>query len=91
VPAYPGRAGIRDSIINPELLAKIDQIAAKTGCPIIDLYQALSDKPELFPDRIHPNAAGAKVMAETIYTALTGRTSAASSAPAYVEQLFAGS
>ena len=76
VPAYPGRSGIRDSIINPEVLAKIDQIAAKTGRPVIDLYEALSDKPELFPDRIHPNAAGARLMAETIYTALTGRTSA---------------
>jgi sugar phosphate isomerase/epimerase len=79
VQAYPGRSGIRDSIINPEVLAKIDQIAAKTGRPIIDLYEALSDKPELFPDRIHPNAAGARVMAETIYTALIGRTSAAPS------------
>ena len=75
VPAYPGRLGIRDSIINPEVLAKIDQIAAKTGCPIIDLYKALSGKPQLFPDKIHPNAAGAREMAETIYTALTGGTS----------------
>ena len=81
VPAFPGRSGIRDSIINPEVLAKIDQIAARTGSPIIDLYEALSDKPELFPDRIHPNAAGAREMAETIYTALTGRTWAAPSAP----------
>ena len=79
VPAYPGRLGIRDSIINPEVLAKIDQIAAKTGSPIIDLYKALSGKPQLFPDKIHPNAAGAREMAETIYTALTGRTSAAPS------------
>ncbi len=79
VPAYPGRSGIRDSIINPEVLAKIDRIAAKTGCPVIDLYEALSGKPQLFPDRIHPNAAGAREIAETIYTALTGRTSAVSS------------
>ena len=33
---------------------------------IIDLYTALSGKQELFPDKIHPNAAGAKLMAETI-------------------------
>ena len=79
VPAYLERSGIRDSIIKPEELAKIDQIAAETGCPIIDLYEALSNKPELFPDRIHPNAAGARAIAETIYTALTGRTSTAPS------------
>ncbi len=74
VPAFPGRSGIRDSIINPKVLAKIDRVAAKTGWPIIDLYEALSGKPQLFPDRIHPNAAGARLMAETIYTALTADT-----------------
>ncbi len=77
VPVYLERWGIRDSIIKKEVLAKIDQVAAETGWPIIDLYTALSERPELFPDKIHPNGAGAKAMAETIYTALTGRTSAA--------------
>ena len=91
VPAFPGRWGIRDSIINPKVLAKIDKIAARTGCPVIDLYEVLSDRPEFFPDRIHPSAAGARVMAETIYTALTGRTSRAPSAPARVEKLLTGS
>ena len=77
VPAFSGRSGIRDSIINPKVLGKIDRISAKTGFPIIDLYKPLSDKPRLFPDKIHPNAAGARKMAEIIYTALTGRTAAA--------------
>ena len=77
VPAFPGRSGIRDSIINPKVLAKIDRISAKTDSPFIDLYEALSDEPRLFPDQIHPDAAGARKIAETIYTALTGRTAAA--------------
>ena len=38
--------------------------------PVIDLHQALSAKPKMFPDKIHPNAAGAKLMAETIQAAL---------------------
>jgi lysophospholipase L1-like esterase len=77
VPAFSARSGIRDSVINPEVLSKIDQVAARTGCPIIDLYRPLSNKPRLFSDRVHPNAAGAREIATTIYTALTGRTSAA--------------
>ncbi len=38
---------------------------------MIDLYAALSDKKELFPDKVHPNAEGAKLMAETIARAIT--------------------
>ena len=45
-------------------------LAKRKGLPIIDLYAALSGKPEMFPDKIHPNAAGAKVMAETIEAAI---------------------
>jgi acyl-CoA thioesterase I len=33
----------------------------------------LAGKKELFPDTVHPNAAGAKLMATTIYQALTGK------------------
>jgi acyl-CoA thioesterase I len=39
---------------------------------VVDLNAALSDRPELFPDKIHPNAAGAKLMAQTIRKALLG-------------------
>ena len=40
--------------------------------PIIDLYKPLSNKPELFPDLIHPNAEGARLIAREVYAALTG-------------------
>jgi len=74
VPAYPARWGISDKVITEEIMPRIDEIAGKTGVPIIDLHTALSDKPEMFPDLIHPNAEGAKLMAEAIYHSLTGRT-----------------
>jgi lysophospholipase L1-like esterase len=34
---------------------------------IIDLNYALTGYPEMFPDKIHPNAAGATLMAQTIF------------------------
>ena len=73
VPAYPERWGISDKVITEEIMPLIDEIADKTDIPIIDLYSALSDKAEMFPDLIHPNAEGAKLMAEAICHALTGR------------------
>ena len=55
-----------------EIMPLIDEIADKTVVPVIDLHSALSDKARMFPDLIHPNAEGAKLMAEAIYHALTG-------------------
>ena len=37
---------------------------------MIDLNDALSGHPEMFPDKIHPNAAGATLMAKTVYQAI---------------------
>ena len=41
--------------------------------PVIDLYDALSNRPDLFPDKIHPNAKGAELIARTIQDALLGQ------------------
>ncbi|MHC4201191.1 MAG: GDSL-type esterase/lipase family protein [Planctomycetota bacterium] len=73
VPAYPGRWGITDRVMKNEVIPLLDEVARRTGLPIIDLYAALSGKKHMFPDTVHPNAAGAKVMAETIHAVLTAR------------------
>jgi lysophospholipase L1-like esterase len=46
---------------------------------VIDLYHPLVDKKQYFPDTVHPNAKGAKLMAGHVYQALTGETAPASS------------
>jgi acyl-CoA thioesterase-1 len=50
----------------------IEQIAkdAKTG--LIDIHSATADHPEVFPDRVHPNDAGAAIIAKTVFKAITG-------------------
>jgi acyl-CoA thioesterase-1 len=73
VPAYPGNFGIDDTRIREGVILIWEKVAKEKNAPVIDLYAALSGKPELFPDKVHPNAAGAKLMAETIYKAVAGK------------------
>jgi lysophospholipase L1-like esterase len=46
------------------------QVAKEEGCGVIDLYKAVATKDLFDPDGIHPNAAGAKKIAETVLAAI---------------------
>jgi len=50
------------------------QVAKDCKLPVIDLYAALTGKKEMFPDTVHPNGAGAGVMAAEIAKAITGKS-----------------
>jgi lysophospholipase L1-like esterase len=71
VPA-PGNYGINEANLDLEI-PMIDQVAHDEGVGIIDIHAALVDKPELLPDHVHPNTAGAGVMARTVADVLTGK------------------
>ena len=73
VPAYPERWGISDEGIRNEVVPLVRQVARDTEVQLIDLYRPLSNKAALFPDKIHPNAEGARLIAEQVYRALAGR------------------
>jgi len=87
VPAYPEQWGISDTRIKNEAIPLINQVARSKHVPVIDLYGPLSDKPELFPDLIHPNAEGAHGIAKEIYAALTGKTWTAKFSPPPLPQV----
>ena len=72
-PVYQTRWGISEKSVVEEVIPKVQALAKRKGLPIIDLYTALSGKPEMFPDKIHPNAAGARVMAGAVEAAIFGR------------------
>lgn len=72
VPVYEDRWGINEKVLMEGVIPAIQTVADKMRLPVVDLNAALSDRPELFPDKIHPNAAGAKLMAQTIRKALLG-------------------
>ena len=73
VPAYAVNFDINPGIIKNEIIPIIKQVAKEKGLPTIDLYTTLSGRPDLFPDNIHPNAAGAAIIAKTIHGALISK------------------
>lgn len=73
VPAFPGNWGISDTIIKNEVIPLAQQVATDTNATVIDLYSALAGKKELFPDTVHPNAEGARLIAAGVYQSLTGK------------------
>jgi lysophospholipase L1-like esterase len=72
-PTYPGPYDFTDPIVVNEIIPMLDEIARQTGAKIIDLYRPLSGRPDLFPDTVHPNAEGARLMAATVLSAITSK------------------
>ncbi|MCW1883517.1 GDSL-type esterase/lipase family protein [Luteolibacter flavescens] len=68
----PGNFGINEKN-NKEWIKRIDKMAKEMDLGIIDMHKALDDKPELLPDRVHPNLEGAGEMAKAAYKELTGK------------------
>ena len=63
----------------------IRQVATATRVPLIDLNTPLYSRPDLLADAIHPNAEGAKIIAETVYGALTGNYGGLALSPLYTD------
>lgn len=51
---------------------RIELVARVAGTELIDLQKPLYSRPDLLPDALHPNAEGACIMANTVFSALTG-------------------
>ena len=55
----------------PEIAALVRAVAEEQNLETVDLYAQTEGRRDLFgPDGLHPNAAGAKLIADTVYRAL---------------------
>lgn len=72
VPLYFTGPDISDSVITKHIIPKIDSIGDMLSVPVIDLYHPLSNQPHHFPDGIHPNAEGARIIAQTVAQFVVG-------------------
>lgn len=76
VPSFYINFDINDTITVNEVLPAIRKVAAETKnkrVELVDLYSAFKDKKDLFSDGVHPNKEGAKQLASTIASAITGK------------------
>ena len=67
-----GNFGINETALQEQMPAYA-KLAEELKVEVIDMYAALDGKPEMLPDRVHPNAAGAGEMAKAAAKALTGK------------------
>jgi lysophospholipase L1-like esterase len=70
-PAYDIVWGIRDSVLVHGVMPAIDSIVDYSGAVLVDFYHSLIDSVYLFPDKIHPDIKGSKVMAEIAFKYFT--------------------
>jgi acyl-CoA thioesterase I len=66
-----GRYGITPAVVNDRVVPLVREVAVSAKAPLIDIFTALSGKPELFPDNVHPNGEGCKLIAQTVAAALS--------------------
>ena len=64
------KAGTRDWYW--QIQEMIEAVASISGATLIDFYTPLKDRPDLLPDNLHPDVRGAAMLAETVFSAVTG-------------------
>jgi lysophospholipase L1-like esterase len=65
--------GIRYSVMEKEIRPRINTVAARSKCNVIDLKVPFVNRRDLLADKVHPNAKGAKLMADIIAEAIKGK------------------
>ncbi len=63
---FEDKWAITDSVVVNGVIPAIRQVAEKNGLPLIDLYSVVTDPADMTADKIHPNAKGARRIAEHI-------------------------
>ena len=71
VPPIFGKENAPFAKVVPEINKLIEEVASSSCASLIDLNTPFASREDLFSDGIHPNEAGARLIAETIYNALT--------------------
>lgn len=70
-PLFDNRWGMEENLLEKCLIPLIGEIAGEADCEVIDLYHPLLDRTEFFPDGVHPDVRGARIIGEVIYNVLS--------------------
>ena len=65
----------------------INAIAKANKVTLIDLHEKLHNRPDLFPDALHPTKEGATILAKTVYGAITQDFGGLNLAPIFTDNM----
>lgn len=65
---------IWDPVIANDIIPIIQQVAYNEGVEVLDMHSLLINRPDLFPDKIHPNNEGSGIIAKRLYDQITLQT-----------------
>jgi len=68
--AYTNTYQISGTVLHDEILPVLKQVAADKGIAVIDVDAPTTGHPELFPDGVHPNDNGYKIVAQVMHDGL---------------------
>jgi len=74
-PIFGRPYGYSNTVMRDQIAPLIDQLPTYKEVQLIDLYTPLEESSHLFPDSLHPNTEGAKVMAEVVASVILGSIS----------------
>ncbi len=70
-PIISNQSGKMDSAyFEDTIIPGIMQAANETDVPVIDVYSAFAERPDYYLDGVHVNSEGAKLIADTVYSAV---------------------
>ena len=73
VPAFQSGKSIDTARVKNGIVPVVKKVAKTQKLPIIDFFSLMLGKQSLFPDKIHPNAKGALLLAAEVYKTITGK------------------
>lgn len=59
--------GITSIVLTEKIIPMVRQVAYETDSEVVNLYNLLIESLGMFPDSVHPNAAGAKVISRRLH------------------------
>ncbi len=69
-PIYENPANLSEAVLTQKIIPAIQQVAQQLDLPLIDAHTPLLGHEDYFSDGVHPEVAGARVIAQTIYAAM---------------------
>ncbi|WP_165452215.1 lamin tail domain-containing protein [Paenibacillus thalictri] len=66
-----GGFNITDTFVKNEVIPAIKEAAAQTGSSYIDVYSVTGGMQDHFPDNVHPDGTGTKVIAKAVFDTLS--------------------